>query len=66
MKTFLEKLDYSFLVESTKIGNATFPYSAALSEANAKIKRMGRTKWAYYKERSLASDYFFLTSKNFA
>ena len=32
------KLEYSFLVESTKIENATFPYKANLSEANVKIE----------------------------
>ena len=32
------KLEYSFLVESTKIENATFPYKANLSEANVKTE----------------------------
>ena len=44
MKTFLKNLVYHFLVESTKIENATFPYKTALSEANIKINRMGSTK----------------------
>ena len=30
-------MEYCFLVESTKIENATFPYKSALSEANVKI-----------------------------
>ena len=40
-KTFFKKLEYSFLVESTKIKNASFPCKAAIPEA---------TKWTYYKE----------------
>ena len=35
-KTFFKKLEYRFLVESTRIENATFPYKTALSEANVK------------------------------
>ena len=31
-----KKLEYRFLVESTKIENPTFPYKMALSEANVK------------------------------
>ena len=54
MKTFFKKLEYCFLVESTKIENATFPYKTALSEAN----RMGSTKLNYQKERSFASILF--------
>ena len=38
------KLEYHFLVESTKIENAVFPYKAAVSEANVKTNRMGSTK----------------------
>ena len=37
-ETLFKKLEYSFLVESTKIENATFPYKANLSEANVKIE----------------------------
>ena len=54
-KAFFKKLEYCFLVESTKIENA---YKAAKSEANVKTKRMVRTKWMYHKERSFASNYF--------
>ena len=32
--------------------------SEAPSEANVKTNRMVITKWTYYKERSLASNYF--------
>ena len=44
MKTFFKKLEYSFLVESTKIENAIFLYIIALSEANVKTNGMGSTK----------------------
>ena len=36
-----QKLEYRFLVESTKIENTIFPYKTALSEANVKINRIG-------------------------
>ena len=57
-KTFFKKLEYRFLVESTKIENASFPYKTAISEANVKTNRMVTTKWAYHRERSFASNYF--------
>ena len=57
-KTFFKKLEYCFLVESTKIENASFPYKSAISEANVKTNRMVTTKWTYHKERSFASNYF--------
>ena len=53
-----KKLDYRFLVESTKIEKASYPYKTALLEANVKTNRMGGTKWTLHKERSFASDYF--------
>ena len=31
---FSQKLEYSFLVESTKTENASFPYKTAMSEVN--------------------------------
>ena len=37
---FSQKLEYSFLVESTKIENASFPYKTAMSEANVKTNRI--------------------------
>ena len=52
-----KKLDYRFLVESTKIENTSLPYKIALSEANFKTYRMVSTKWTYHKERSFASNY---------
>ena len=39
-KTFFEKLENRFSVESTKIENTSFPYKSALSEANVKTNRM--------------------------
>ena len=59
-KTFFKKLKYRFLVESTKIENASFPYKTAISEANVKTNRMVSTKWTYHKERSFASNYFIV------
>ena len=57
-KTFFKKLEYRFLVETTKIENTSFPFKTALSEANVKTNRMVTTKWTYHKERSFASNYF--------
>ena len=37
-KFFFKNLEYHFLVESTKIENALFPYKTAKSEANVKIE----------------------------
>ena len=39
-KTLFKNLEYCFLIESTKIENATFPYNIALSEANIKTNKM--------------------------
>ena len=39
MKTFFKKLEYSFLVESTKIEDASFPYKTTISEAHVKTNR---------------------------
>ena len=57
-KTFFKKLEYRFLIESTKIESAWFPYKTAISEANVKTNRMVSTKWTYHKERSFVSSYF--------
>ena len=56
-KRLFKKLEYHFLVESTKIDNITFPYKTALSEANIKTYRMGNKKWTYPKEESFASTF---------
>ena len=60
MQTLFKKLEYRFLVESTKIDNITFPYKTALSEDNVKTNRMGSTKCTYHKEQSFASNFPFL------
>ena len=57
-KTFFKKLEYRFLIESTKIENALFPYKTAMSEANVKLNRMVSTKSTYRKEWNFASNYF--------
>ena len=56
MQILFKKLEYHFVVESTKIDNITFPYKTALSEANVKTNRMGSIKWAYLKEQSFGSN----------
>ena len=57
-KTFFKKLEYCFLVESTKIENASFLYKTAILEATVKTNRTVSTKWTYHKEGSFASNYF--------
>ena len=57
-KTFFKKLEYRFLVESTKIENASFPYKTALSKTNVKTNRTESAQWTNQKERSFASNYF--------
>ena len=64
-KTFSKKLEYSFLVETTKIENTSFPFKTALSEANVKTNRMATAKWTYHKEWSFASDYFIFLENLF-
>ena len=58
MKTFFNKLEKCFLVESIKIENASFPYKTAMSEANVKTNRMESTKWTYNKEQNFVSNNF--------
>ena len=53
-KTFFKKLEYSFMVEITKIEKASFPYKNALSKANFNTNKMVTTKWTYNKERVLS------------
>ena len=54
-KTFSKKLQYRFLVETTKIENTSFSFKSALSEANVNTDRMATTKWTY-QVRSLQFD----------
>ena len=42
-KTFFKKLEYLFLVKSSKIENASFLYKTAISEANVKTNRIVST-----------------------
>ena len=58
-KALFKKLEYSSLVESTKIENASFLYKTAISEANVKTNKTVTTKWTYRKERSFATTLFF-------
>ena len=60
-----QKLEYRFLVESTKIKNASFPYKTAISEANAKANKMVTTKCTYHKERSFACNYLIFLKNLF-
>ena len=57
-KTFFKKLEYLFLVEITKIEDASFPYKHVMSEANLKTNKMVSTKQTYHKEWSFDSNYF--------
>ena len=50
-KAFSKKLEYRFLIESTKIENASFPYKTGVSEANVKANKMRSTKWIYHKKQ---------------
>ena len=43
-KTFFKKVKYCFLVESTKIENASFSCKTDISEANVKTNRMVSAK----------------------
>ena len=39
------------------IERAKFPKKTTLLKGNIKTNRMGRTKWTYHKERSVATNY---------
>ena len=58
MKKVFKRVEHRFLVESTKIENAPFPYETTISEANVETNRLMSEKWTYHKERSFASNYF--------
>ena len=60
-----KKLEYRFLVETTKIESTSFLFKTALSEANVKTNRMATTKWTYHKEWSFASNYFIFLENLF-
>ena len=58
-KTFFKKLEYSFLVESIKIENTSFPYKSVIPESNVKTYRMVTTKWTYHKDGVLPATILF-------
>ena len=53
-KIFLKKLEYHFLVESTKIETHNFHTKLPYQKPNGIVS----IKWTYRKERSFASNYF--------
>ena len=59
---FQKKLEYHFLIESTKTENAKLR-KIVLSEANVKTNRMGSIKWTYHNERRFASNDFMFQLK---
>ena len=64
-ENLFQKMEYCFLVETTKIESTSFPFKTALSEANVKTNRMATTKWTYHKEWSFASNYFIFLENLF-
>ena len=64
-KTFFNKLEYNFLVETSKIENASFSFKTTLSEANVKTNRIATTKRTYHKEWSFASNFFMFLENLF-
>ena len=57
-KNIFKKLEQRFLIESTKIENASFLHETPVSEANIKANRMVSTKFERKKEQSFSSNYF--------
>ena len=62
-ETYFKKLEYRFLVETTKMESTSFSFKTTLSEANVKTNRMATTKWTYHKEWNFASNYFIFFGK---
>ena len=60
-KTLSKKLEYRFLVESTKTEKKTFLYKTHPSEATVKTNRVGSTRWTNHKEQSFASNDFIFS-----
>ena len=65
-ENLFQNLEYCFLVGITNIENSAFSYKTTLSVSSVMTNRMGSTKWAYQKERSFASNYFFLKKFRFS
>ena len=59
-ENLFQKTEVPFLVESTNIENASFPYKTAISETNVKTNKIVTKKWPYQKERSFASNYYIV------
>ena len=58
-ENLFQKTADRFLVESTKIENASFQeHKTAISEANVKTNRIVSGKWTYHKERSFSGNVF--------
>ena len=64
-KTIFKKLEYRFLVETTKIENTSSSFKIALLEANVNRNIMVTTKWTYQKEWNFASNYFIFLENLF-
>ena len=64
-KIFFKKLEYRFVVETTKIENTSFLFKTTLSETNVKTNRMATTKWNYHKEWSFANNFFIFLENLF-
>ena len=64
-KTFFKKLEYRFLVETTKIENTSFPFKTALSEANVYTNRTATTKSTFHKDWSFARNYLIFLENLF-
>ena len=62
-KIFFKKLEYCFLVETTKIENTSCPFKTALSESNVKTNTMATTKWTDEKGWSFVHNYFVFFGK---
>ena len=54
-----------FYLQLTKIENNSFPFKAALSEANVKTNRMAATKCTYHEEWSFTSNNLFFLGNVF-
>ena len=68
-KPFFKKLEYRFLVESTKIENTSFPYKTVMPEANVNDTQSKKTQkrltTRIFKNWSLAaSDYIIVYTTN--
>ena len=64
-KLFSKNGSIFFQLKILRLKTHSFPYKAALSEANVKTNRMMSTKWTYHKEWIFASNYFIFFFENF-